>query len=230
MVCTEEPGPRIAMEQSDLLPPPVRLALAYQPGGRFDATEVLFAFDSHLGRLISQAREPLLAQMRLAWWRDTLALPVEKRPRGDPILDRIGAAWAGQEPALINLVDGWEELLGQPPLSGDAMRRFASARGEAWAALATLAGLPADIFAASQAGERWGMVDLAGRVSDADERDRAWAVAESLNCKAVPLARKLRPLAVLDGLARRAIGRGDPDLLGGRGAALALMRLGMVGR
>jgi phytoene synthase len=54
------------------LPIERRLALAYAPGRARAATLGLFALDAALGNLVRAAREPLLGQMRLAWWREEL--------------------------------------------------------------------------------------------------------------------------------------------------------------
>ena len=35
---------------------------------------------------MARTTEPMLGQMRLAWWRDALGKPVDERPRGDAVL------------------------------------------------------------------------------------------------------------------------------------------------
>jgi phytoene synthase len=206
--------------------PVLGLALAWQPRATRPALAALFALDQRLAGVVARAREPLLAQMRLAWWRDQLGSGAEP-VAGEPLLAEIAAHWVERTPHLAVLADGWENLLGDAPLAADAIDAFASARGEALAAFADLAGASPDRDSALAAGRRWALADFAWQASDPDERERALALG-----KEVPLApvrtSRLRGVAVLGGLARRALERGEP-LLSGRGAVLRAMRLGMFG-
>ncbi|WP_373487503.1 squalene/phytoene synthase family protein, partial [Blastomonas sp.] len=141
----------------DLLPQPQRLALLYAPPGMRPAVGCLFELDERLGRIVATAREPMLAQMRMVWWRDRLGEARDMRPKGDPVLDAVGSYWPGEEAALIALVDGWEELLGQAPLSENAFRQFAEGKGAAFAAVARLAGQASYAEAAHDAGCRFAL-------------------------------------------------------------------------
>ena len=73
------------------------------------------------GRSSAQAREPLLGQVRLAWWRDRLGQDPADWPAGEPLLAAL-RGWQPQFAALAALVDGWELLLGAPPLPSDCLR------------------------------------------------------------------------------------------------------------
>lgn len=210
----------------ETLPLPQRLALAYAKRGLRAQWLGLLALDAHLANLLRQSREPMLAQMRLAWWRERLAEPVAQRPRGDPLLDLL-AAWTGHEAALVALADGWEHLLAER-LDGEAMRGFAAGRAAAFAGLAELAGTVTAPAAA--AGTRWALADLAAHLSQSDERAAVLAAAHALPPEPVSLPRTLRPLAVLDGLARRSLARGGAPLADGPLAGLAALRLGIAGR
>ncbi|MCP5396728.1 MAG: hypothetical protein H6918_08350 [Sphingomonadaceae bacterium] len=214
------------------LPLPQRLALGYGAGAARAMFGVLFAFDARLSQLVAQANEPILAQIRLAWWRDELGKPVSQRARGDPILDALGQHWTGAEAALQNLVSGWEELLAEPPLPDTSAMAFADGRARAFAGLAGLLGEQAAIGVAREAAQRWALVDLWGKLSTPEERELVAGLASQhvAHSSPVRLPRSMRPLAVLDGLARRAAKRGDPEMLGSRQAMLAVLRLGMFGR
>lgn len=209
----------------ETLPPPQRLALAYAPRRLRGATLGLLALDAHLAALVRRTREPLLGQARLAWWRERLEEPAERRPHGDPLLDLL-AVWQGHEAGLIALVDGWEHLLG-PALDGLAISAFAEGRAAAFGALAGLAG---ESDEAGVAGKRWALADLAAHLGNPEEKARALDAAAALGRRAIPLSRALRPLAVLDGLARRSLANGGAPLAHGPLAALAALRLGIVGR
>lgn len=215
---------------ADLLPLPQRLALNYAPAHFRAPTAALFALDARLGELVAKANEPLLAQLRLAWWRDELGKAPTDRARGDPILDTIGETWAGKESALVHLVDGWEQLVGEVPLPSPAIEGFAGARAGTFAALARLARQPAAEERAQQAGRIWALADFAARVSNDEERRTALGLAEAKGRRYPSLPRALRPLAVLRGLAHRSLAHGGAPLVARRRDILAALRLGMIGR
>lgn len=211
-------------ELVETLPLPQRLALAYAPRSVRAEMLALFAFDTHLAALVRQAREPIIGQMRLAWWRERLEEPVEQRPAGSPQLDAL-APWNGREAALVALVDGWEHLLGDA-LGEPAIASFARGRAGAFAALAE----PECEAAALLAGKRWALADLAAHLDSPGERRAVLAAADELGGAPVTLPRALRPLAVLDGLARRSLARGGAPLAAGPLSGLAALRLGIIGR
>ncbi|OCC24505.1 hypothetical protein MB02_03165 [Croceicoccus estronivorus] len=211
------------------LPVPQRLALTYSPAEMRGMTLALLALDTRCGTIIRQAREPILAQMRLAWWRELLQKPCDEWPTGDPLIELLGA-WAGEAPALVNLVESWETLLSDFPLKHEHMDSFASGRGTAFAALARLAGEEEYVESVRQAGHCWGLVDLAQGLSNPEERAMAFALAEREAISRWNLPRKLRTLAVLGGLARRSMAKGGRPLLSGPGDMVVALRLGMIGR
>jgi phytoene synthase len=208
----------------DDLPPPQRLALSYAPASARRPTLTLLALDARLGGILRRRGEPLLAQMRLAWWRDRLAEEPRSWPAGDAVLDLL-REW--REPAaLAPLVDGWEALLGDR-LDGRGIAEFANGRGEAFAQLARELGVQAPSAEASAA--RWALGDLAANLSDPGERAKA-IEAGTVMPPRPRLPRALRPLAVLSGLARRSLARGGAPLLDGPAAMMLAIRLGIAGR
>ena len=56
-------------ELLDTLAPMHRLALAYAPAEARPAWAGLLALDARLAGVVRAAREPVLGQLRLAWWR-----------------------------------------------------------------------------------------------------------------------------------------------------------------
>lgn len=211
------------------LPLPQRLALNYAPSGTRPATAALFTFDARLGELVAKASEPLLGQLRLAWWRDELDKPVPERVKGDPVLDALGRTWAGEEAALVALVDGWEVLLGEA-LGREMLEDFAQGRAGAFAALARLLNAGTLVESASHSGSVWALADFASRTSDPAERDGAVSLALGYGRNPAPRARVLRPLAVLHGLALRSLAGGGAPLVSRRRDVIAAVRLGMFGR
>lgn len=180
--------------------------------------------DRRLARIVARTREPVLGQMRLAWWRDALGKPVAERPRGDAVLDAIGAHWAGREAALVALVDGWEVLVTAERLGKAELESFAAARGAFFAALAGEAAPEPLRDYLLCAGRCWALADAALGVSDPLEREALVAAGLAIAGSAVRVPSDLRGLAVLGALARRALARGGRPLMEGRGAPLAAMR------
>ena len=157
---------------------------------------------------------------------DALEVPESARPQGDPLLDLIGAEWAGHERALSDLVDGWEALLGERPLSEPAMQRFLDGRGALGSGVAQRLLQPESAQPAAEASRLWARADLAAYAGDASEREHALSVTASLP----RLPRELRPLSVMGGLAGRSLRRGGVPMVGDRFSPLVALRLGLFGR
>jgi phytoene synthase len=208
----------------ETLPPPQRLALSYAPARARPATLTLLAFDARLGMAIRQRGEPVLAQMRLAWWRDVLRAAPGEWPAGEPLLEHL-RAW--HEPAsLLPLVDGWEALLGET-LDAAVIQAFVSGRAAAFEALA--AELGHDPCSVESSARQWALADLAAHLTDAGERAAVLA-ATSAAPGGRKLPRALRPLAVLAGLGCRSLARGGAPLLDGPAAFWLAVRLGIAAR
>lgn len=189
------------------LSPEIRLALAYAPRGVRSVQLAAFAFDAKLAGIVGNAREVLLAQIKLAWWRERLAEPAAQRPQGEPILAAL-ASWTGPVAPLLALIDGWEAMLDpdQPDLAALAEGRAMLGRG-----LAIQAGVPDAADAAAAALRSWSLA----------------ACGQGRELPALALPRSLRAATVLYGLARRRAGK--MPLLEGPMALAAAMRLGIVG-
>ncbi len=210
----------------DGLPIEQRLALAYAPRGAREATLGLFALDAALAGVVRAAREPMLGQLRLAWWRDELGKPPAERAQGEPVLGLLNRfADLGRD--LQQLVDGWELLLGNDPLTGEALSRFARARGDACAALARALGASDQSEAARRCGYEWALAELGTRLHDSAERDEVLALAAAADWQPIRLARSLRPILVLHRLAIRS--RAKTPLLARKRDMLFAFRLGMIG-
>ncbi|MEL7319626.1 MAG: squalene/phytoene synthase family protein, partial [Pseudomonadota bacterium] len=222
---------RLMAEQlTEKLTDEARLALAYTGPILRDALRIFFEFDGRLARIVSATNEPMLGQMRLAWWRDTLGTPVNERPEGDMVLDALGAHWAGQEAALVALVDGWEWMLSEPPLSREAAEGFAKGRAHALGALANFLSDDANVQPHLQnAGMIWALADAASHIAEESERATLLEIARDLPSPE-PLPSPYRGVAVLGALGVRSIAAGGAPLMAGRGAALVAFRAGLLGR
>ncbi len=203
----------------DTLPARHRLALAYAPRAARADWLALLAFDARLGAIVRQAREPLLGQMRLAWWRDRLGEDPGQWPAGEPLLVAL-RRWRAEFAVLSALVDGWEQLLGEAPLPSTAFARLADARAASFAALACRLGHGDASAAVSAAGREWALADLLANLSAPAERGAVEALIQRRGGATLP--RAMRPLAVLRALARRT-GPGPADVL-------VALRVGLFGR
>lgn len=209
------------------LGPACTLALAWQPAASRPALACLLQLDDRLAGAVARASEPMLAQIRLAWWRERLRELNQAGPGGEPLLAAIHQRWGAASHELAALVDGWEELAVEAPLSGEAIGAFAAGRGEAMAAFARLVGEGDQAAAAHAAGRLWALAEVAGFAPTEVERERAREFGRVVTLPALG-PRTLRGVAVLGGLARQALSR-NRRFGEGRRAALAAMRLGMFG-
>lgn len=210
------------------LDPALRVALAYTPVAHRPRLAALLEFDTMLGRFVSRGSEPLLIQVRLAWWREQLQRSDAAAEPADPVLAGLRSNFAGEKDLFVALVDGWEGLVGTPPFGADAIGRLAKARAQAIGVFAARAGAPSEIGRAESAGMAWALADIAGRSGPAGEIE---AIGSFTPVSDGPLPQRsaLRGIAVLGGLGRRALRRGEP-LFHGKRAALAAFRLGLLGR
>ena len=179
--------------------PPTRLAIAYVPAHLRPALTLLLQIDMRFGDIVRTAREPMIAQIKMAWWRDAFAAAADLRPKGEPLLQALTAV-GGIIPmsALEALVSAWEELLGSDEWTQAVADKHTQLRAEA-------------IF---QTYANW-----AGSAQDVRPIGRLWAietlrtafpqrVAEGATAPlaALPKGRALRPLSILNMSVRTASG------------------------
>lgn len=205
------------------------LALAYTPEALRWKMAAFFALDARLAQIVANTHEPMLGQMRLAWWRDMLGTTKQDRPAGDDVLDAIGEHWNGQEASLVKLVDAWEILIAEEELSAEAIVRFGAGRAAPAAALADPA-QARDRDRVLVAATRWALADAASKISGESERHGFVEAGLAQPAGKATLSKPLRGLAVLEALALRALKRGGRPLMEGRGAALVALRAGLIGR
>lgn len=216
------------MHQPDLskLAPHYRLALAYAPERQRDVIWTLMLFDQRLAHTMKKGREPLITQMKLAWWRDRFSEDPAAWPDGEPMLGHLrlfGCDVARLQP----MVDAWELLLADS-LGESEMIAFARGRSAGWLLVSRIAGTTDTD--ARDAAELFALVDLSLNLSREEEARAAREIARRRADLRLPRSRALRPLAILAGLARRNLDRNAASLLDGPGALATAMRIGMTGR
>jgi 15-cis-phytoene synthase len=186
----------------DWLSPPERLAIAYAPKATRMAWAGFLALDRRLAEAAKPGREPIMVQVRLAWWRERFNQPASAWPQGEPLL-AILTAWDTERTALGALVDGYEAR----NVGEDGGVELARARVDAICALARLSRVNDDA-AIRGAAAQW--LGLAGATQTH-----------------ATLPRAMRPLVILRGMAlREESGNTGPPWR----EFLAILRLGLLGR
>lgn len=210
--------------------------LAYAPAQGRGALAALLALDDALAALLRSTREPVLGQMRLAWWRDSLAKLDEAPPPAEPVLQAVAVevlprGVTGSE--IAALVDGWEVLVAEDALDAVALERFGAGRG----ALFTLAGRALEAGEGDPldaAGRGWALADLAHNLDSAEERFQAQALAAPLLDAATSQgwSRNGRALGAMAHLARRDLdlAPGEPAPIGAPGRLARLLWHRLSGR
>lgn len=211
----------------DDLPLVQRLALSYSPASSREHVLALLALDTRLAGILRNRSEAMIAQIKLAWWRERLSEDPANWPSGEPLLGLL-ADWPNDRSGLVQLVNGWEALLADELGEGE-MREFAQGRGAAWASLAS----GAQAETARAAGYQWALADLAMNLEHLDESDLARTLVKgedwSTRAKQEKLPKSLRTLAVLHGLSRRALNKNSAEMLDNYRSAMLALRIGLLG-
>ena len=189
------------------------------PHARRAALSALWGLAARLTKLLLDAREPLIGQIKLAWWRDMAGLIASDPgalPKGEPLLAELQATWAGQS-GLDALVDAAEAML----LAGSADDRRAASES-----------FGGHLFALSGGGEaggkRWGLVWGAGvEESEAEARDLL-DHAKALGAPSRRIFGGNRSLLMLDRWAGLIASHDGERHL--RSEAMLLLRLGLFDR
>ncbi len=172
------------------LPPPANLAVAYTPVAFRPAFTLLLQLDVRFAGIVRKAREPMIAQIKLAWWRDAFALEPAQRPKGEPLLQALGACGDVILPsALEDLVSSWELLLGDDEWGqGDVAKHAALRGGAIFGSYAAWIGEECDVRSLSR---QWARDAL--RL----EFPSKFVAIDNQPLPALLKGRKLRPLSIL---------------------------------
>jgi phytoene synthase len=185
------------------LDPDRTLALAYVPARRRAAVGALWRLDVALGDALAAGREPMIARIKLAWWREAL----ERLDRGpapaEPVLRALAEHVLPHLPgeALAGMEEGWAVLPSAETLAPSDLAAYASGRGGRLFALTArlLGGAQPGL---EEAGEAWALVDLARHCTTSEDSDIALAAARERRMPQRWPA-PLRPLGMLAALAVR---------------------------
>ena len=172
------------------LPPPANLAVAYTPVAFRAAFTLLLQLDMRFADIVRKAREPMIAQIKLAWWRDAFVAEPALRPKGEPLLQAVGTCGDVISPsALEDVVSAWELLLGEDAWAAQDVETHAALRGDAiFGSYAAWIGEECDVRSLSQ---QWARDAL--RL----EFPSKFVALHNQPLPALPKGRKLRPLSIL---------------------------------
>lgn len=211
--------------------PLVTLASGYGDAQMRRWCQALFAFDAQIAGIVLQAREAMLAQIRLQWWHDVIAQPAASRPSANPVLAGLlpleaeGLDLAG---ALGGVIRGWEAALDRD--DPDAVAEFAQARGQLLAAFAPIE-QGADAADLQRIGEAWALWDMVRFHRRTEALDAAVRGIDTQALARIRLPRRLRPLSIIGCAVRLDIAEGPRDRpWGSPGVFARLVWHGLSGR
>lgn len=211
--------------------PLVTLASSYGDAQMRSWCHALFALDAQIAAIVLQAREPMLAQIRLQWWHDVIGKPAQDRQSANPVLAALlplEAAGLDLHNALGPVVRGWEAALDVD--DPQAVRDFAQGRGALLACFAVLVD-DADRDGLLRIGEAWAIWDMVRFHRRSPALDAALLAndAQALACTRLP--RRLRPISIIARAVQLDIAQGQMDRpWGSPGVFLGLVWHGLTGR
>lgn len=147
------------------------LTALFLPAERRAAALALYAFNLEIARTREIVSEPLLGQIRLQWWRETIEVLFAGTPREHPVVDALGAAIRMHDlprEGLEGLIDAREaDLEDGPPPDLETLETYAAQTSGELSALVmqTLdGGGESTMTAARGVGTAWAIIGLARAV------------------------------------------------------------------
>jgi len=172
------------------------------PAKRADVVAI-YAFNQELARTALGAREPMVAEIRLTWWREGLDdLLAGKPPRGDPVMQALARAIDRNHLAaapLEALTDSSFDDLDPDRFADEtALERYLDASSGAVMALACAITGGVDSEALRSAAHAWGLVGLIRRrAAGFDRFPENWSAAEPIDRVRKALADARAPISDL---------------------------------
>lgn len=221
--------------------PLVTLATGYGDAQMRSWCHALFALDAQMASIVLQAREPMLAQIRLQWWQDVIGKAAADRPGANPVLAALApleAQGLNLQAALAPVVQGWQAALALD--DPGSVQDFAQGRAALFGAFASLPAKAArddpmqgdmmqgdmmqgemvqgDLMQIGRGrgdllhiGRAWAIWDMVRFHRRTPELDSAAAMIDPHRLGRLTLPRKLRPLSILARAVQLDIARGAMD-------------------
>jgi 15-cis-phytoene synthase len=207
------------------------LALTHVPVRHRAAIAALWAVDAAMGDVLRTTSDPLLGQIRLAWWRERLeeldegVVPAEPRLRA-VARQLVPQGVSGRDVAVLE--GAWLRLFDDFPWDIATVEGIWFRGRHLFGLAARVLGQPGQEIEA--AGGLWALVDAARHCSDAASRALLVAQAKTLGTalERVKFTAKLRPLSALAVLAWRDAHPGEPFQPEGTPQRAALMLMHRV--
>jgi len=164
------------------------LTALFLPPPRRAAALALYAFNLEIARTREIVSEPLLGQIRLQWWRETIEGLYAGNPREHPVVDALGAAiriHGLPRERLDGLIDAREaDLDDGPPPDFETLEAYAvETSGELSALVMQTLDRSGEvsIAAARQVGTAWAIIGLARAVGFHAQTQRLYIPEELLS-------------------------------------------------
>jgi 15-cis-phytoene synthase len=180
---------------------PDRLARLYVPRAARDSFTALLILDRRVSNILRKTSEPIIAQMRFAWWRDRFRDAPDKWPKGEPFFLALQQIASGSTGAMLvqrlnDLVDIWEELAVSEIWESDVMTRFHAKRARVFIdQLVISAVAPTFLDMAEKVAQSWSVLDLASQLPRATTLNAAALQTHITPSQRLP--RQLRALVIL---------------------------------
>jgi phytoene synthase len=159
------------------------ILLSYAPAKGRAALVAALALDAALSDVLRSTSEPVLGQIRLRWWDDSLHALDDGPAAAVPVLADLAQAFAGTgvRPSMLGaMTEGWSMLLEEETFDAELLDRQGQLRG------GTLFEACGQVFGAQpgdpliNAGTGWALADLARHVREPELAELAAARARTL--------------------------------------------------
>lgn len=195
------------------------VSLFLPPEQRADAL-ALYAFNLELARTREIVSEPILGQIRLQWWRESIAGIFDGTPREHPVVEALATAGARHgldRRSLDTLIDAREaDLDDLPPRDFEALETYARDTSGVLSELVmhAAAGDETARRAAQKVGTAWALIGLARSVAFHAQSQRLMIPDELLTEYEVERRQvfDLKPTPGLSSTVRRIAGRAETIL------------------
>ena len=188
------------------------LLLSYAPPETRDWHRLAWVIDERLAHVVRTVREPAIAAIRMAWWREALAVHDLSKGKSEPLVEawRARPRNAAADQAVEQMINGWYVLADGATLTVDDLQAYAEGRGSGLFGLLAADCDSYSIESVRRAGALWALWDFAGHVSDEKLAEQAMELARRYLDQGSGLTkqRRLKPLLRAAGLARRDVEKG----------------------
>ena len=188
------------------------LLVSYARPQARDWHRLAWVIDERLAHVVRTVREPAIAAIRMAWWREALAAHDLSKGKSEPLVEAwraIPRCFAADQ-AVEQMINGWSVLTDGAALTVDDLRAYAEGRGSGLFGLLAADCDSSSIESVRRAGALWVLWDLAGHLSDAKLAAQAMDLAHSYagQGNTLPKQRCLKPLRLALGIAQRDVVKG----------------------